>query len=227
MKIIIATIKSWNIENAMRFKADNPKIDVKIITEKSEFTEAVVRDINPDYVFIPHWSWIIPPEIYENYRCVVFHETDLPFGRGGSPIQNLIVRRIYNTKISAISVNGEIDGGDIYLKADIDISTGTISDILKRSSDIIFSEMIPRIMSENIQPHKQSGEITLFKRRKPEDSEIPKGLSDRQVYDYIRMLDGEGYPKAFIKHGSEKIVFSQAEIKDNKLTAKAEWIENE
>ena len=42
--------------------------------------------------------------------------TDLPFGRGGSPLQNLITRGISKTKISALRCNEEIDAGPIYLK---------------------------------------------------------------------------------------------------------------
>lgn len=42
--------------------------------------------------------------------------TDLPYGRGGSPLQNLIVRNHYKTKISEIRVKKEIDSGPIYLK---------------------------------------------------------------------------------------------------------------
>jgi methionyl-tRNA formyltransferase len=42
--------------------------------------------------------------------------TDLPFGRGGSPLQNLISRKIYNTKLSAIRVVKELDAGPVFLK---------------------------------------------------------------------------------------------------------------
>ena len=42
--------------------------------------------------------------------------TDLPFGRGGSPLQNLIVRGYKSTKLTAIKVQSGIDTGDIYLK---------------------------------------------------------------------------------------------------------------
>ena len=48
--------------------------------------------IEPRYVFFLHWSTRIPREIFEQHECVVFHMTDLPFGRGGSPLQNLILR---------------------------------------------------------------------------------------------------------------------------------------
>jgi len=91
MNIIIATTKSWNIKNAQKFKKENEsKYNTTIITNKDELTFEKVKLINPEYILFPHWSWIIPKEIFENFTCVVFHMTDLPFGRGGSPLQNLL-----------------------------------------------------------------------------------------------------------------------------------------
>lgn len=86
-----------------------------------------IKSIDPEYIFFPHWSYIIPAEIYQNFKCIIFHMTDLPFGRGGSPLQNLIVKKIYKTKISAIMCEEEIDSGDIYIKRDFDISYGNAS----------------------------------------------------------------------------------------------------
>lgn len=40
----------------------------------------------PKYIFFIHWSWIVPSVILEKFECVCFHMTDLPFGRGGSPL---------------------------------------------------------------------------------------------------------------------------------------------
>ena len=42
--------------------------------------------------------------------------TDLPFGRGGSPLENLILRGHTSTVISAIKCAPELDSGDIYLQ---------------------------------------------------------------------------------------------------------------
>jgi len=42
------------------------------------------------------------------------------------------------------------------------------------------------------------------------------------MYDFIRMLDAEGYPRAFIKEGNFKISFSQVHQKNGKLTGKFE-----
>ena len=58
-----------------------------------------------------------------------------------------------------------------------------------------------------------------FKRRTPEDSRIPEGLSERQLYDYIRMLDGEGYPKAYKDVGDVRMYFSNARLTDEGVCA--------
>lgn len=218
MKIIIATIKSYNIENALKLKKIYPTHQIEIITSKFDLTEENLRAIEPDYIFFPHWSWIIPENIYKRYRCIVFHTADLPYGRGGSPIQNLIIRGIYKTKISAIEVVEEIDAGDIYLKEDMDLEKGNINEIIKCISDKIFNNMIPEFLKRELKPYKQEGEILEFKRRKPEESNFynflteKNDIDDKKIYDFIRMLDGEGYPKAYLEIGKYKM-----ELKNIKL----------
>ena len=49
-------------------------------------------------------TYYIDKSIYEKHECILFHMTDLPFGRGGSPLQNLLLRDIEKTKISLIKI---------------------------------------------------------------------------------------------------------------------------
>ena len=84
---------------------------------------------------IPHWSYIIPKDIFNLFNCVVFHMTDLPFGRGGSPLQNLIIRGYEKTKISALKVTNGIDSGPIYLKKPLSLD-GTAYEIMIRASQL-------------------------------------------------------------------------------------------
>ncbi|MBT6930705.1 MAG: methionyl-tRNA formyltransferase, partial [Candidatus Marinimicrobia bacterium] len=210
--IIIATIKEWNIENYFKLKEKyGHEFNFHLISNSEALTEEFIQKINPNYIFFLHWSWIIPKNIYNNFNCVLFHMTDLPYGRGGSPLQNLIMNKVYKTKISAIKVSENIDSGDIYLKESLDISTGSAQDIFKRSSQITFEKMIPEFLSSKLSAKEQSGEIVTFKRRTPEQSSIKtvKDLSLTSLYDFIRMLDGEGYPKAYIEIENIKIEFSQ------------------
>ncbi len=223
--IVIATIKSWNIRNAYKLQdLLRKEYQVILITEKEELNYEKLKKLNPEYIFFPHWSWIIPKEIYENFECVVFHMTDLPFGRGGSPLQNLIQRKVYHTKISAIQVEGGIDTGRIYLKRDLYIGIGSAEEIFMTASQIVFFDMIPYILKTKPIPQVQEGEVIVFKRRRPEESDLQKAeiknLDD--FYDFVRMLDAQGYPKAFLKINNLKIEFSEIHKKSNKLVGRFE-----
>lgn len=207
-KIIIAAIHSWNINLAKSCISGLKDCDTHIITDRQDLTLDLLERLRPDYVFFPHWSWSIPKEIYSRFTCIVFHMTDVPFGRGGSPMQNLIARGITETKISAIEVSEEMDAGHVYLKEPLSLYGGA-EEIYMRAAEIIFTKMIPRILMERIIPEPQSGEITKFTRRTPEMSELTPDMTLGQIFDYIRMLDAEGYPAAFIRFGAYTLEFSR------------------
>lgn len=194
------------------------KKDFVFIKDKKDLSPESLQKIQPKYVFFPHWSYIIPAKIYENFNCIIFHITDLPFGRGGSPLQNLIVRGIKQTKISAIKCAKELDSGDIYLKKDFDISFGSAQEIYQRAGDII-AKMIDEIVANNPAPKPQSGKIVTFKRRIPAQSNIKDLTTLPKIYDYIRMLDADGYPKAFLENNGLKFEFTNAKFADNKIIA--------
>jgi methionyl-tRNA formyltransferase len=215
---ILLTSKSWHDDLFLKLSKNVIGHWFRISNE-TEFTLENINKISPVYIFIPHWSYLISNEIFNNFNCVVFHMTDLPYGRGGSPLQNLIVRGHKSTKISAIKVTNEIDAGDIYLKSDLDLS-GTAHEIFLRASLIIY-KMIKAIIHEGIKPLPQEGKIVHFKRRKVEDSNLKTIDEISVLYDYIRMLDCEGYPKAYLENDSIKYEFYNAQynIETNEIIA--------
>ncbi len=228
--IVIATIKEWNIENYFKLKKIyQQKYNFHLITDKQELTQENMNKLNPKYIFFPHWSWIISEDIYDNYECIVFHMTDLPYGRGGTPFQNLVMNEVYDTKISALRVDGGIDSGDIYFKEDFNIAIGSAEENFIRLSTIVFIKMIPKFLEENLTPKKQSGQIVEFKRRKADESDLIrlKKKSLYKLYDFIRMLDADGYPKAYIKLDKITIEFSEVHLKNKKLVGRFEVVEDE
>ena len=72
-----------------------------------------------------------------------FHESDLPKFRGGSPLQNQIVRGITKTKTTAFLMNEKIDGGDIIMKKSLSLE-GNLQDIFERmkKNDFEIFEMV-------------------------------------------------------------------------------------
>lgn len=215
---IILSQKTWNNELVVRLQQQFPEHKFIHISTREDFTQEHLQEIKPDKVFIPHWSYIIPESIWGNFECIVFHMTDLPYGRGGSPLQNLIVRGHKETKISALRVEKGLDTGDIYMKKTLSLY-GSAEEIYMRASGII-ETMIEEIIQNNPKPQKQTGEPVEFKRRKAAESDI-SGLNDLDtIYDYIRMLDAEGYPKASLTIGDVKYEFSRVQQKaDGSLVA--------
>ncbi|MFZ3130450.1 MAG: methionyl-tRNA formyltransferase [Desulfosporosinus sp.] len=188
-----------------------------LIDKKENLNRNLLREINPTYVFLPHWSYMVPKDVYEAYECIIFHMTDLPFGRGGSPLQNMIARGIYATKISALRCSEGLDTGPIYDKRNLCLY-GSAEEIYLRAAKII-KEMILFIIGNSPIPVGQEGEPVYFNRRRPEESNIDDLKSLEEVYDYIRMLDAEGYPHAFFETKRLRMEFRRASMKQDRIHA--------
>ena len=209
--ILIVSEKSWNKELVSYLQSTMPQYAFYLISQKEDFTVERIGSISPVKIFIPHWSYIIPSAIFERYECIVFHMTDLPYGRGGSPLQNLIVRGLTATKLSALRVEVGLDTGPVYLKMDLSLS-GTAEEIFVRVNKLV-GKMIVEIIQNNLQPVPQEGAPVVFKRRKPEQSDMSGLEKLEEIFDYIRMLDADGYPHAYIEKGEFRYEFTRASIK--------------
>lgn len=218
MSIIIVSNKEWHRKYINEIATRTNK-DVIYIDNKECITHDYLHKLQPEWVFFPHWSYMIPAEVYENMNCVIFHMTDLPFGRGGSPLQNLIARGIYETKLSALRCTAQLDAGDIYIKQPLSL-WGTAEEIYLRAAELT-KEMIIQIVKEKPQLHKQQGEPVVFRRRKPSEGDIGKLKSLSEVFDYIRMLDADTYPPAFLDKNNLHIEFTRASLKDGHILADA------
>lgn len=182
-----------------------------------ELSPGGVAKISPRYIFFLHWSWKVPDEIVDRYECVCFHMTDVPFGRGGSPLQNLIVRGYRKTMLSALRMTQQFDAGPVYLKRPLSLAGGA-EEIFLRAGHLS-ADMIRRIIQRELQPVPQRGQPVNFKRRKPEESEIQSPASLEELYDFIRMLDAEGYPRAFVHHSGFRFELSRPALYDGRIVA--------
>lgn len=216
MTDIIVTSRIWHEDLPQRL-AKAAGSDFLLINKKADLTFERLKAAQPRYVFFPHWSYIVPAEIYENFECVIFHMTDLPFGRGGSPLQNLIARGIYETKISALKCGKGLDAGPVYMKAPLSLY-GSAEEIYIRASKVT-ENMIVSIIKDSPVPVPQTGTEVFFERRRPEDGNIAELTGLEQVFDYIRMLDADGYPRAFLETENFRFEFERALLKDSGVIA--------
>ena len=216
MNYVIATSRPWN-ESMVKRLEERTGHKFFLSNQKNDLSMDWLDLIKPRYIFFPHWSYIVPEDIFSLYECVIFHMTDLPYGRGGSPLQNLILQGHKETKISALRCEKEMDAGPIYLKRPLCLE-GSASEIFLRASGII-EEMIDDIVRKEPTPAPQEGEPFIFKRRTPEQSDLSKApirkLND--FFDFIRMLDADGYPRAFLDVQNHRVELSRVQMEQGKL----------
>lgn len=214
-KYIIASSQDWFDKQP---KSDPyKKLDIISISRREDLNLEMLQEYKPRYIFFPHWNWKVSSDIVSRYECVAFHTAPLPYGRGGSPIQNLIIRGFTSSPIYALKMTETIDGGPIYGQCEISLD-GTIEDIFKRIATSI-EKMIVSICETQPTPSPQVGIAHTFKRLTRQDNELSSDLSLVEMYDRIRMVDGEGYPKAYIVFGDYRIELSQATLSERKLEA--------
>jgi methionyl-tRNA formyltransferase len=173
----------------------------------------IVDPAEAEVILYYGWSWKIPKSVYSKKLCLVMHLSPLPMYRGGSPIQNQIMNGEKKSAVSILKVEEKIDTGDIYGQAPFSLE-GSMNEIFDRIVEVgtkTTLRVIYEISKGLIKPQKQDEEsATYFKRRKPEDSELPMAflgiLTAREVYDFVRAL-GDPYPNAFIKCGDGKKLY--------------------
>jgi methionyl-tRNA formyltransferase len=213
MKYIIITKKLWQEFN---FK----NLDKRFIVQNT-INSKLIKKIKPKIIFFIHWSKLIPNNIYKNYPCIQFHTSDLPKFRGGSPIQNQIINDIKNTKITAFKVNSIIDGGEICLKKNIELS-GSAQKIYINIEKKVIQMIFQIVKKKNLKFTKQYGKSSYYKRRKPEDSKInlDKIKSINNLYNLIRCTDADNYPKAYLSFKNFIVELFDAKLKNKILYAK-------
>jgi methionyl-tRNA formyltransferase len=217
---IVVSSKDWFKEHPK--SEEYEELNFIEISNKEDLNLEYLEKINPRYIFFTHWNWKVSSEIYERFECVLFHTAPLPYGRGGSPIQNLILKGLKNSPVCALKMTDNLDGGPIYDSFEVSLD-GTIAEIFSRIATCV-EKLILLICQNNPHPIKQNGEVVAFKRLSNSDNELLGNHSFKELYDRIRMVDGLDYPRAFINYGNHKIEFSEACLDGNLLLAKVKII---
>jgi methionyl-tRNA formyltransferase len=118
------------------------------------------------------------------------------------------VRGHEETVITALRCVEEMDAGPVYLKRPLSLH-GSAEEIYLRA-DRVMEAMIATIITDRPSPTPQSGEVTVFKRRRPDQGDWSGAKDLDAVFDSIRMLDATGYPPAFVEVGAFRLEFSRA-----------------
>ena len=215
MKIACVGYRAWAIDIYQNLKGELPEHEFLLQLSEPDFCELDIAAFKPDLLLFYGWSKIIPNNLVTKYNCLMLHPSPLPKYRGGSPLQNQIIRGETKSAVTIFLMDEGIDTGPIAKQKELDLS-GTLIDIFERIS-VIGLQLTLEIVSEGLSAYEQDEEqATYFNRRKPHESEISidelTNQSSLYLYNKIRMLQ-DPYPNPFIKTiDGKKIVITGAVI---------------
>lgn len=214
---VLASSKPWHRE-VFELEGRLPGVTWVWVASPDELDRVLSRQQSVRYVFFLHWHWRVADNVWQRFECVCFHMTDVPFGRGGSPLQNLILRGCKDTVMTALQMDAGMDTGPVYAKRPMSLA-GRAEEIYRRAAQLSF-EMIEWMMINRPAPVPQQGTPVEFKRRTPDQSELPSHGQLADLQDFIRMLDAPTYPKAFLIHGDFVLEFEEASLTGDDIAAR-------
>jgi methionyl-tRNA formyltransferase len=162
-----------------------------------------VSDISQgDIVFYLSCSQIVAPEILQrNQHNIVIHESDLPKGKGWSPLTWQILEGKNDIPITMFEAVKAVDSGKVYLRDILHYEGYELIDDLRRQQALVslsmcreFLRRYPSIVAE---AEAQTGESTFYSRRKPIHSSLDVNKTIREQFNLLRVVDNERYPAFF------------------------------
>ena len=208
---IFKTAEKYNVPYK-KFKKINDEENVKII-----------KEIEPDYIFVIGLSQLVKDEIINAAKkgVVGFHPAPLPKYRGRA---TNVWQQLLGVKESAVSVffiDDGIDSGDIlaqepYYIGDDDYCQDVL-DKIDEAAIVAMRKVLIGLRDNTLVPVKQNDEEASYTlKRSPEDGLIDWNQSIKDIHLFIRAIS-KPYPGAFSMYdGKSKIVIYRAEILENK-----------
>ncbi len=127
---------------------------------------------------------------------LVVHESDLPDGRGWSPLKWQIEQGKNRIPIVLFEATEGLDEGPIYIKEEMVFEGHELIDELRSVQGEMTVSMCLRYVNERdiLKPRPQSGEGSFFRRREFEDSRLNPELSIAEQFNAFRVTENSRFP---------------------------------
>lgn len=210
----------------MDFNVVVDNLDSWIIPYIQSYTKESEHRINliHDYEQISHGyitvflscEKIIPDNILKrSTHNIIVHESDLPKGRGWSPLTWQILEGKNEIITTIFEASKSVDEGLFYYKDSIKLNGYELINEIRDKQFEITTKLIERFINNfpyNV-PYKQVGNPTYYKRRRPNDSEVSYNSRISDIFNNFRIADNIRYPIYFV-HGGFKYIINIQKEKD-------------
>lgn len=159
-----------------------------------------------DFLFLLGCGQLIRPSVLALHRNnLVIHESDLPEGKGWSPMTWQVLEGANRVPVTLLEAVERVDSGQIYSQEWIELSGTEFVDEL-RSAQAEKTLRLCRWFVESY-PHSieaakdQQGVESLYPRRRAEDSRLDSQQTLADLFNLLRVVDNGRYPAFFDYRG--------------------------
>lgn len=145
---------------------------------------------------------ITPPERLELHNWnIVVHASDLPQGRGFSPLVWQILEGKNIIPVKMIIMEEAVDTGDIVMERKIEFKGHELSYEMREILGQTIVEMCFDFVNNSTKPDMkpQQGNSTWYRRRNLSDSQLDPKKTIEEQFNLLRVVDNQAYP-AFFNH---------------------------
>lgn len=144
----------------------------------------------------------------KNTHNLVIHESNLPKGKGWSPLTWQILEGKNEIPITLFEAAIGVDSGQIYLQDIIYLKGNELNDEIKDFQGRATIDLIMRFINKypEVESKEQIGEESFYPKRTPIDSELNIDLSIKEQFNLLRVCDNDRYPAWFEINGKRYIL---------------------
>jgi UDP-2,4-diacetamido-2,4,6-trideoxy-beta-L-altropyranose hydrolase len=162
------------------------------------------QDLRPgDFCFYLSCGQIVHTDTLSQFQHnLVVHESDLPRGKGWSPLTWQILEGKNSIPVTLFEATEKVDSGVIYAQEWMEFEGHELLDELREVQAKLtiklckqFAENYPQILDK---ARKQAGEGNFYRRRREADSELDCMQSIGAQFDKLRVVDNHRYPAFFV-----------------------------
>ena len=161
-----------------------------------------------DFGFCLGFGRLLPETVRARFHhTLVVHESDLPRGKGWSPLTWQILDGADRIPVTLIEAADKVDSGTIYAQRWVEFEGHELVDELRaaqaEATRVLCREFVDDYPASAERGREQRGEESFYPRRGPEDSRLDPERPLAEQFELLRVVDNGCYPAFFEWRGRQ------------------------
>lgn len=202
IQILVDNPNSWMVPHAQDFcsQMENEGVDCKFLSNHDDV-------VNGDVLVLLSCEKMFKDYTKNKYNLVV-HESDLPKGKGWSPMTWQVMEGSDEIVVTLFEAAEKVDSGVIYFQEKMMLDGTELINELREKQALVTFSLVKKFMNAypDISGSEQVGEESFYPKRGPKNSMLSLDKSLAEQFNLLRIVDNERYPAYFEKDGVKYVL---------------------